>query len=244
MTPTNEMIVAEVRELFDSRCSEVERYISFLSIIEENKATAVARYDSSTETTVIVNDAINRELIKTMRANGYLLLYNLVESTMTNAIDAIHQSLKSDENCCFDDLSTDFKRIILENFKKTTSNANSILDGDHPIHRSILDFGYDKKELFKGNIDARLIRTTAERYGFQIAEHDKSISRDGARLLNVKQKRNQLAHGSISFEECGHEISTDELIQISTETKIYLDATLKGVEEYIINRTYRYSHSA
>lgn len=233
------IIIFEVRDLFLRRCEEVNRYFDFLVKIDETKATALARFDVvSGESLVIFENIVSRELIKTMRANGYLLLYNLVESTMTNAIDAIHKCFLHDE-CIFDDLTSELKKIVLFNFKKTLSNdGRHVLAHDHPIQRSITELGYDKKKLFSGNLDAREIKDTAERYGFQIARHDQALSRDGSRLLKIKEKRNELAHGRISFEDCGHDISLDELVAISRETEVYLDAVLRGVEDYIERRLY------
>ena len=240
MAPTSDSLaLLEVRELFSKRCDEVRRYLDFVFCLTEHRATGIVRYEPGSEIPVVVDGVINRELIKTMRANGYLLLYNLVESTMTNAIDAIHRCLLSDE-CSFDELTEAVKRIVLLNFKKAISgDGKYVLESNHPIHRSIVELGYDKKKLFSGNIDAREIRETAERYGFQVANHDLSLSRDGARLLKIKEKRNELAHGRVSFEDCGHDTSLDELMAISKETEIYLDAVLAGIEAYITQRSYR-----
>jgi len=241
VTPMSEqMILLEVRDLFSRRCEEVSRYFDFLVNIDSSRATAIARFSAETgESLMIYEEVISRELIKTMRANGYLLLYNLVESTMTNAVDAIHKCFLHDE-CGFDELTNEIKAIVLLNFKKALSSGGQhILDHDHPIQRSIVELGYDKKKLFSGNLDAKEIKETAERYGFRIAHHDLALSRGGARLLKVKEKRNELAHGRISFEDCGHETSLDELVEISKETEIYLGAVLSGIEDYIAQRSYR-----
>lgn len=236
---TDRFILLEVRQLFEQRSEEVSRYFDFLKKIDASRATALARYDDqSGESLIVYEVVISRELIKTMRANGYLLLYNLVESTMTNAVDAIHRCFLQ-EDCCFDELTAELKKIVLFNFRKAINgDGRKIIEAGHPIHRSMMEFGYDKKKLFSGNLDAREIRSTAERYGFKIAEHDHSLSRGGTRLLKVKEKRNELAHGHVSFEDCGHETSLEELIEISAETQVYLNAVLEGIEDYINQRSY------
>lgn len=229
--------LVDVRDLFLRRTEEVSRYFNFLTEITNNKADVLGILQPDQSIKKVQNFLISRDLVKTLRANGYLLLYNLVESTMTNAIDAIHQIFSS-EALSFDDLTKEVQQVVLKNFKSAAIEDNLTYTQSHPIKIAILRTGYDKKNLFSGNVDARSIRDTAKMYGFDIAAHDTAESRDGRRLVNVKNKRNELAHGKISFEECGHETSHDELISIAKETIAYLKAVLDGVEEYVIERKY------
>lgn len=231
--------LADVRDLFVRRTEEVLRYFDFLTAVTDNKADLLGILQPDQSITKIENFVLSRDLVKTLRANGYLLLYNLVESTMTNAIDAIHQIFQS-ENLSFDDLRAEVQQVILKNVRTSPLDDNIIHNSNrsHPIQIAMLRMGYNKKNLFSGNVDARRIRDTAKIYGFGIAEHDTSVSRDGKRLEDVKNKRNQLAHGKISFEECGHETSHDELIAMANETIAYLKAVLVGIEAYITQRAY------
>jgi len=229
--------LADVQNLFARRTDEVLRYFDFLTAVTDNKADLLGVLQSDQSISKVENFVLSRDLVKTFRANGYLLLYNLVESTMTNAIDAIHQIFQS-KNLNFDDLRVEVQQVILKNFRNAALNESMVLNKTHPIQIAMLRMGYSKKNLFSGNVDARSIRDTAKIYGFDIAQHDTSLSRDGLRLVNVKEKRNQLAHGKISFEECGHETSHDELIAIANETVSYLKAVLMGIEVYITQQAY------
>ncbi|MCE5181520.1 MAG: hypothetical protein LLG15_06960 [Betaproteobacteria bacterium] len=228
---------ADVRDLFFRRTEEVLRYFEFLTAVTDNKANLLGVLQPDQSMTKVENFVLSRDLVKTLRANGYLLLYNLVESTMTNAIDGIHQIFHSG-NLSFDDLRAEVQQVILKDFRAASLDVNMISNRSHPIQIAMLRMGYNKMSLFSGNVDARSIRDTAKIYGFDIAEHDTSVSRDGRRLLNVKEKRNQLAHGKISFEDCGHETSHDELIAIANETIAYLKAVLGGIEAYVTQRAY------
>lgn len=229
--------LVDVRDLFARRTEEVLRYFDFLTAVTDNKADLLGVLQPDQSVKKVENFVLSRDLVKTLRANGYLLLYNLVESTMTNAIDAIHQIFQAG-SLSFDDLRTEVQQIILKNFRGVVLDENMISNRSHPIQIAMLQIGYKKENLFSGNVDARSIRDTAKIYGFGIATHDTSISRDGQRLLDIKNKRNQLAHGKISFEECGHETSHDELIAITNETIAYLKAVLAGIEEYVTKRAY------
>ncbi len=236
-TPTLDPNLADARNLFTRRTEEVLRFFTFLTEVTNNKADILGVLQPDQSIKKVENFLISRDLVKTLRANGYMLLYNLVESTMTNAIDAIHQIFTS-EGLSFDDLTKEVQQVVLRNFKGAALEDNFTHTQSHPIQMAILRAGYDKKNLFSGNVDARSIRDTAKIYGFDIAEHDTAESRDGSRLVNVKNKRNELAHGKISFEECGHETSHDELISIAKETIAYLKAVLSGVEEYAVQKKY------
>ena len=229
--------LADLRSLFNRRKGEVLRYFEFLTAVTDNKADSLAVSQPDLSMKKVENFVLSRDLVKTLRANGYLLLYNLVESTMTNAIDSIHQIFHS-QSLGFDDLRTEVQRVILKNFRSASLDENFVANKMHPIQIAMIRMGYDKTNLFSGNVDARSIRDTAKIYGFGIAAHDTSVSKNGRRLLDVKNKRNQLAHGKISFEDCGHETSHDELIAIANETIAYLEAVLLGIEEYVTRQEY------
>lgn len=229
--------LADVQALFVRRTEEVLRYFEFLTAVTDNKADLLGVSQLDHSIVKVENYVLTRDLVKTLRANGYLLLYNLVESTMTNAIDAIHQIFQSG-NLSFDDLRVEVQQVILKNFRAAALDENLNATKLHPIQIAMLRMGYNKSNLFSGNVDARSIRETAKIYGFCIAKHDTKISKDGVRLLNVKDKRNQLAHGKISFEDCGHETSHDELVEIANETIAYLKAVLVGIEEYVTEQAY------
>jgi hypothetical protein len=225
-------------ETFNSRCQEIERFFDMLQFMTDHRASRLSNSDSSDA----VPDSIfiiGRELEKTLRASGYLMLYNLVEATMTNAIAAIHEHIAA-ESVGFDSLKEDVRKIAIKGLRKAVSSEAPIqlLDTNIPISSALIWLGFDKKELFSGNLDSRLIKKKAKEYGFEVATHDLTVSRDGARLLDVKTKRNELAHGSISFEDCGHDTSVDELVSIFGEAKLFLQATLDGISDYLQNRSY------
>ena len=50
--------------------------------------------------------------------------------------------------------------------------------------------------------------------------------------------RNELAHGLVSFEDCGHNTAHDELVTIAGETIRYLEAVLEGIEQYVEQKLY------
>lgn len=229
------MVAAE--ETFNSRCREIERFFEMLRFMADHKDSRIC--GNPTDATDESDFIVGRELEKTLRASAYLMLYNLIEATMTNAIDAIHQQI-TNERVGFDELKETLKKIAIKGFRKAVSSEtpSELLDATIPISSALIWLGFDKKDLFSGNLDGRLIKDKAKEYGFQLADHDKTASRDGARLLNVKTKRNELAHGGISFEDCGHDTSVDELVAIFEEIKIFIKAVLDGISDYLLSKSY------
>ncbi|QNB06024.1 hypothetical protein G5S34_04020 [Herbaspirillum frisingense] len=235
------MVGAE--ETYSSRCREIERFFEMLQFMRDNRDSRLCGEPSD-----VANPntyAIGRDLEKTLRASAYLMLYNLVEATMTGAIDAIHQHI-ADEQVGFDELKEDVRRIAIKGLRKAVLSEmpSELLDAAIPISSALIWLGFDKKDLFSGNLDGRLIKDKAKEYGFQVADHDKAASRDGVRLLNVKTKRNELAHGGISFEDCGQDTSVDELVAIFDEIKIFIRAVLNGISEYLLTRGYLHLETA
>lgn len=76
---------------FQERVEEINRYFAFLEKLEqETLQLSVLKDDGQRE-----NIPLDSQLIKTLKANSFLLLYNLVESSMRNAVTAIFDELKN-----------------------------------------------------------------------------------------------------------------------------------------------------
>ena len=180
---------------------------------------------------------INNDLEKTLKATGFLLLYNLVESTMTNAIEAVFDELKN-KNVSFDDLRNEIKKIIIDNIKdKDNKSTTNLLVSIQNISVDIISASFNKKRLFSGNVDAREIKNIADMYGFSYKTNARK-TQDGSDLLTVKTNRNDLAHGFKSFEEVGRNATADELLKIQKRVISYLKAILNNIESYLSNEEY------
>ena len=61
-------------------------------------------------------------------------------------------------------------------------------------------------------------------------------------MKEVKEERNNLAHGTISFVECGRNYSIDDLKKIKNETECFLENILEGMKDYYENQLYLKAH--
>ncbi|VVO21958.1 MAE_28990/MAE_18760 family HEPN-like nuclease [Pseudomonas fluorescens] len=234
----SEVLIFELYDLFRQRHAEVRRYIALTEFISSNRITALTRAEGGPAHPA-EDFPLSRELTKTLRANAYLLLYNFVEATMTNAIDTIHKTVDSD-NLGFDGLSRDLQNIALNHFKRALrdNNAQALDDRVHPIEIAITKLGYNKNQIFSGNVDCREIRLTAVKYGFKSPDPNLKGRNILRQIKDVKDKRNALAHGRLSFEQCGHDVSPEYLAKVSYETAVYLRSVLWSVSYYLRQRTY------
>jgi hypothetical protein len=215
---------------FTERSKEVSKYFIFLKSLEQG--TTKLSMDGKGNNSKI--KVIDSELLKTLKASSFLLLYNLVEATMRNIIEAIFDKLKS-EGISYDQIRPELKKIVLKNLKKR--NPDKIFLSITAISVDIITAGFDKEDLFSGNIDGRKIKSTAAEYGFSHST-DHAKTGDGSDLLTVKTNRNDLAHGVKSFTEVGRDKTADELLEIKSKVIRYLKQILQNTEIYLDNREY------
>ena len=222
---TNELI-----QDFNERSKEVSKYFILLKNLEQGTTQLSMRTKNGNPRI----KEIDSELLKTLKASGFLLLYNLVESTMRNVIEAIFDQLKS-ADVSYDQIRPELKKIVLRNLKKR--NPDKIFLSITSISVDIITAGFDKEDLFSGNIDGRKIRDTAIEYGFSHST-DQLKTGNGMDLLTIKVNRNDLAHGIKSFTEVGRDKTADELLEIKDKTISYLRHILKNIEIYLDNQEY------
>ena len=215
---------------FNERSQEVSKYFMFLKSLEQG-TTKLSMEGKGGSTKI---REIDYELINTLKASGFLLLYNLVEATMRNAIEAIFNELQS-QGVDYDQIRPELKKVILKNLKKR--NPEKIFSSITAIAVDIITAGFEKEDLFSGNVDARKIRDTATEYGF-LHLTDYAKTGQGLDLLIIKSNRNDLAHGYKSFAEVGKEKTADELLEIKKKTVRYLRELLQNIEQYLSNKDY------
>jgi hypothetical protein len=219
----------DVRRDFQERCNEINLYFSFLENII-TKDGKILYSDKSTE-------KIDPILIKTFKANGFLLLYNLTESSIKKAVEAIFEEIirrgvKYEE-------AKDHIKIKTDEFVLT---VNSISEDIFSYCLSVKEKTTDTqpqyiKELFSGNVHAETIRGLAKKFGFSFTTTPK-ITNNGKALETVKDRRNELAHGIYSFQEVGKDYTEIELIKMKNQVIAYLSQILDNIEDYINNKDY------
>ncbi|MGC8451674.1 MAG: MAE_28990/MAE_18760 family HEPN-like nuclease [Cylindrospermopsis raciborskii] len=89
---------------FNANAQEVTQYLIFLKRLDQDLIKLTMKKDKT--------KSINLSLKNTLMATGFVLLYNLVESTMRSGIQAIFDELK-DKKISFDDVNQQVKKIVI-----------------------------------------------------------------------------------------------------------------------------------
>ncbi|EFT5976306.1 hypothetical protein H2324_004205, partial [Salmonella enterica] len=141
-------------------------------------------------------------------------------------------------NVEFDKLRKNIRSEILKRLKNESVNIESLVNRLTKGISCGISYGtFNKKKIFSGNIDREEIKEKSKIYGFSTYS-DYTHTKHGEKLATVKQHRNDLSHGNVSFAEIGKNVSYQDLENISLEVIAYLDAIANNIEHYINNNEY------
>ncbi|BAQ60620.1 hypothetical protein GM3708_1026 [Geminocystis sp. NIES-3708] len=214
---------------FNQRAKEVTDYIDFVKNLEEQEKKATNDHYLS---------IVKVNLLTTLKATAYLLLYNLVESTIRNATQLIFDEIITRE-INFDDLRREIKKFIWKNVRDRDKNFDRFIENTNHIIKDLVNQQtLDTDKMFSGNLDSKAIKTISEKFlGFS-TETKSQKTWDGKDLRSIKDNRNDLAHGLKSFSDIGKDVSSNEICQISERVIEYLKQILENIDHYLANEEY------
>lgn len=218
------------RTEYNKRLNEVEIYLNTIKLLDKGTCTIECDDIGGNKST----QQIDTELAKILKANGFLILYNLIEATIRNSISAILNAITTDK-LSYRNLSDSLKSIWIGQEIKNISEHGTLKTKVAQLSETILNdnllvFGNDCINI-SGNIDAQRIREIAKKFGY-------GESKDGRCLHTIKEKRNKLAHGEYTFSDVGKEYTSNDLITFKNEVVLYIEDVLNNVETYINNKGY------
>lgn len=235
------MYILMCRSLLQERSQEVLLYLRFLkTVIYENAELHLPKRKE--------NISINKDLTHTLKANGYLLFYNVVEATMSTAIDDIHRAIRADlengrSNLTLDCLNPGLFKRVLSRFR---SGKEDMLSQAAPSAGTWLveywlndhdkEVNKERNPLISGNLDGRKMLEMAKMYGFDVYGRAERLKHPG--LFKAKEKRNDLAHGKTSFKDCGTDTAIDDLVREGVGVLRCLRHHVCAVEAFIAQRGY------
>lgn len=224
---------------FKERINEIDEYFDFASFIDEietHKKQEIS-YNGS-----IKKYIPKRDLQKILRSNCYILLYNIVESCIRNAILSVYDCIH-DQSLTYSELSPRLQDIWISNKTKqaqvTEKAIKSWLKGlmkEVALRSKIV---LDKESIqISGNLDYENIQKIVNTYGFFGKILGDKTQIENA-LNKIKRERNLLAHGNKTFTQSGEIILMSELIKLKDTTSSYLEQLLKNIEDYIDQERYK-----
>ncbi|NUF34844.1 hypothetical protein HUN19_12695 [Acinetobacter oleivorans] len=218
--------------MFNSRFLEAENYINYLALIEKRGTTiSLGTCPNLFE--------IDREFLKICRANGYILLYNLIESTIYEATSGLYKHLEANI-VDVDKLIDNLKILVFKGIQNSTQENFKVFKNDLNIQfrDSIFKICFEKakiKKMFSGNLDAKKIREFSEEHGISL--NLLAECNNGGKLIEIKNTRNDLAHGSASFSSKGA-ISANALNNMCQETGYYLRSVITSINSFLEQQSY------
>lgn len=217
---------------FNTRVKEIEVYFTLLEEIINQNASLYLPLKSRNKI-----KRIDEELIKVLKANSFLLLYNLIESSIKLSITEIYDQI-SIKNKKYNEVVEEIRKIwILENYKNFQGKGTDfIFETINNLTEDIISIRFNPDKIISGNIDGRKVRDFALQYGFSEKTHHSA--KNGVKLHQVKTQRNLLAHGSLSFAECGRQYTYEDLVESKKQVIIYLRSILKNINTYLTQNIY------
>lgn len=214
---------------FQEKSKEVKQYCLWLKNVE-SKMIQLSIGDHSANRNKI--KPLDSELEKTLKATVFLLLYNLVESTIRSAVEYIYDDLKNNQ-ISFDDLNQSFQNHIIKILKDPLKDKK----WQPNIAITLITISADKDISFAGNLDARKIKDTLKNYGIELTKHVGNMT-NGEDLRTVKDARKDLAHGHSSFSEKSRNYTSGDLLAMQKRVTLFLKEVLIDVQNYVDQKKY------
>ncbi len=197
----------------------------------------------------LVNDLRRRmrrdhtTIMTSIKAGIVLMLYNAIESTMTKCLEKLHDIFIQQE-LGFDECTDEIRQLLLayyENAKEKSLDIHKrvpyILElHDYMKGEITFPLSYNQLcqfySLYSGNLDSREIISVLKKYGIDFEEK-------ASELKTIKDDRNKLAHGELTFEEVGRNLSLPQLRHMKEKTFRYMESVIDIMNAFIENEGYR-----
>jgi hypothetical protein len=223
---------------FDERLSEVEAYLGFLDELEAAAQTGAPKFGNS-------GNPLSPQQTQILRAGVFVQLYNLVEAMMTRCLDAL-ASASWNGAWRAADLNPHFRKEWVKVIVAANKELNAENRLKHAVTLADLLVQAAPLQAFKlekgggGNWNDANIESMLARVGLHLrltpavrAAAKRKFRDDLGPLALVVKLRNDLAHGTISFAECGENETVAGLREISGNTAMYLRTVVRAVERFI-----------
>jgi len=222
--------------VFEERLQEIETYLNLLDALERQVQQGPPEIGGA---------AITVQQQRILYSAVYLQLYNLVEATVTWCIEAVCRAAANGGKWQTADLSEELRRewmrvtarthVPLNEDNRLTSAFNAL---EKVIRGEPVSWPDDIDR--KGNWDDDEINALSAKLGCALnispdvyKDVKQPIRDDKGPLRLIRDLRNRLAHGSLSFEECGTGVTVEDLRKTKDRTVRYLRAVVAAYGAHV-----------
>jgi hypothetical protein len=228
----------DINQAFDERLQEIEAYIGLLEAMERQLQVGPPHIGGS---------VITVQQQRIMYSAVYLQLYNLVEATATWCITAVAKAAASGE-WKPSDLAVNLRREWVRRVARTHQSLNeghrlvTTLEFCDMLLKSQTIAPWEVEVGGGGNWDDWELESITERLGCELeispavrTAAKRHVREDKGALALVKFLRNKLAHGEMSFDQCGDGVTVADLKDIKDRTANYLREVVASFNRFIDN---------
>lgn len=173
--------------------------------------------------------------IAMLKSAVVLLFYNMIESMTTIVLTRVHEVVRTES---YANLRDELRVLWVDYFinkhpeKNRFQNLEETIGGH--ISFPVLDDYLKRINLFSGNLDARALDDILKQYGMNAL-----ASPGREKLLEIKNKRNKIAHGEEMFKEACRSKTTSEILELRDACFNALDNMVSQADVYISSKEYR-----
>jgi MAE_28990/MAE_18760-like HEPN len=228
---------SDLEQFFEERLGEIGAYVGMLQDLEDAARSGPPRLEGAKSPITVTQQRI-------LYSSVYLQLYNLVEATVSRCLEAVTQAAAS--NQC---RPMDLNESLLAEWIRVQARTHAGLSPENRLKSALamcnhliqqLPIDEFTLEVGGGNWDDEAIEKVSRRVGFDLTitkdtlqAVKKHVRNELGALKLVKNRRNGLAHGSLSFVDCSDGVSVSELKDLASAVGNYLREATACFTSYI-----------
>lgn len=179
-----------------------------------------------------------------IRSNVKIMIYNIIEFSVTNLVNAIYHQLEK-EKCGYTEASDSIRSVWLHANLKQLNDPSANNATVEKLSKRLIESIIAKSALCirpkdtiaGGNLDGDSILKLFDQHGVSINASGTQFNQQ--ELKDIRQRRNDLAHGSVSFTEAGSQVTTAELADLIDHVDSFLTHLRDEVIAYLETKQYR-----
>lgn len=226
----------DLSAFFEERVAETDAYMDLLSALERQAREGPPHLPMEGG-----EYRISATQQRILYSSVYVQLYNLIESTIGTCIEAVSEASAGRQPAHLrEEIQKEWIRRIarthveLSSENRLETTFNFFEKTSSPVESFKIEKGGG------GNWDDNSIEAIVRRLGFQIQVEQaiyslakRKIRDDLGPLGVVRDFRNRLAHGAISFSECTEGVTVSQLLDIKEVTVCYMRGVVENFVAYI-----------
>ena len=223
---------------FEDRLLEIDTYLDLLDSLDHQVQSGVPRLG-------VNGSVVTAKQQRILYSSVYLQLYNLVEATISLCIDALVQAIESR-----DSRPRELSSELLGEWVRSTARTHTDINVEKRLRATLglCDYLINNRPVARfdlqkgggGNWDDNAIEKITRRLGMHlqlspaVKEEIKRPFRNyqGA-LVFIKNLRNELAHGTVSFAESSEGMTPGDLRDLKARTACYLREVVNSFKTFI-----------